>query len=119
MDSVTTELRQPRHADYKACGGCPLEASLEMIGGKWKGVILYHLLEGTHRFSGLQRAIGDVSPRTLTKQLRQLEGDGLVARTVYPVVPPKVEYALTEKGETLRPILLALHGWGQAHAVAR
>lgn len=126
MDSVSDPeaqpkpaLRQARHADYKACNGCPLEASLEMIGGKWKGVILYHLLDGTHRFSELQRAIGDISPRTLTRQLRELESDGLVGRRVYPVVPPKVEYALTPGGQSLRDILLALHRWGVDHAVPR
>lgn len=118
MDTVTNiPRRQARHSRYDACDGCPLEASLEMIGGKWKGVILYHLLEGTHRFSALQRAIGDISQRTLTRQLRELETDGLIARTVYPVVPPKVEYDLTPSGESLRAILLALYDWGLQHAL--
>ena len=118
MDTIPAPpLRQARHPRYDACDGCPLEASLEMIGGKWKGVILYHLLDGTHRFSALQRAIGDISQRTLTKQLRELESDMLISRKVYPVVPPKVEYELTPYGESLRPILLALHAWGLENAL--
>lgn len=90
-----------------------------MIGGKWKGVILYHLLDETYRFSALQRAIGDISPRTLTRQLRELEADSLVNRVVYPVVPPKVEYSLTASGASLKPILLALHQWGLDHAMPK
>ena len=114
---TSTLYRQPRHADYTACEGCPLEAALEMIGGKWKGVILFHLLGGTHRFSELSRAIGDISARTLTKQLRELEFDALVAREVFAVVPPKVEYSLTERGRSLGPVLRSLHTWGEQHAV--
>ena len=114
---TSTLYRQPRHADYTACEGCPLEAALEMIGGKWKGVILFHLLDGTHRFSELSRAIGDISARTLTKQLRELESDALVARRVFAVVPPKVEYSLTASGNSLGPVLRSLHAWGEQHAV--
>lgn len=118
MDTIIAgPARQARHPRYHADDGCPLEASLEMIGGKWKGVILYHLREGTLRFSALQRAIGDISQRTLTRQLRELEADRLVSRTVYPVVPPRVEYTLTPSGERLRPILLALHEWGLENAL--
>ncbi len=95
--------------------GCPVEAALELIGGKWKGVILYHLMEGTQRFGELKKQIGSVTQRMLTKQLRELETDGLVARKVYAVVPPRVEYSLTLKGETLRPIILALRDWGVDH----
>lgn len=93
-------------------------AALEGIGGKWKGVTLFHLLDGVKRFNELQRDIGNVTQRMLTKQLRELEDAGLVHREVYPVVPPKVEYSLTTKGETLRPILNALKEWGEAHALA-
>ena len=94
-----------------------MEAALEVIGGKWKGVTLFHLLDGVKRFNELQRDVGNVTQRMLTKQLRELEDAGLVNREVYPVVPPKVEYSLTKKGETLRPILNALKHWGETHVM--
>ena len=90
---------------------------MEVIGGKWKGVTLFHLLDGVKRFNELQRDVGNVTQRMLTKQLRELEDAGLVNREVYPVVPPKVEYSLTKKGETLRPILNALKHWGETHVM--
>ncbi|MEM7751476.1 MAG: helix-turn-helix domain-containing protein [Pseudomonadota bacterium] len=96
-------------------GVCPVEAALERIGGKWKGVALYHLLDGPLRYNELKRQVGNVTQRMLTKQLRELENDGLISRQVFPVVPPHVEYSLTEQGQTLRPILLALRQWGQAY----
>lgn len=94
---------------------CAVAAALDVIGGKWKGVALYHLLEGTKRFNQLKRDVGDVSQRMLTKQLRELESDGLIQRKVYAVVPPKVEYSLTPKGETLRPLLEFLRNWGEIY----
>ncbi|MEP2990009.1 MAG: helix-turn-helix domain-containing protein [Parasphingorhabdus sp.] len=103
------------HNDHSCADGCPVEAALETIGGKWKGVILFHLLKGTKRFSELQREMGSVTQRMLTKQLRELENSGLVNRKVYPVVPPKVEYSLTSKGITLEPILNSLKKWGETH----
>lgn len=119
MDTVETTKseptaigRQKRFADYECNQGCPVEAALEMFGGKWKGIVLYHLLDGTLRFNQLKKHIGAVTQRTLTKQLRELEADGLVHRKVYAVVPPKVEYSLTPLGESLRPIVLALRDWG-------
>jgi DNA-binding HxlR family transcriptional regulator len=108
--------RVQRFPDYDCSEGCPVEAALEIIGGKWKGLALYHLMDGTKRFSELKRLSGAVTQRSLTKQLRELEADGIVTRTVYPVVPPKVEYALTAKGQALAPILLALKAWGESHA---
>ncbi|MEM7477184.1 MAG: helix-turn-helix domain-containing protein [Planctomycetota bacterium] len=96
---------------------CPVEATLELIGGKWKGIVLYYLLDGKLRFSELKRQIGCVTQRMLTKQLRELEESGLVNRTVYAEVPPKVEYELTAAGESLEPILLALKQWGESHAL--
>ena len=95
--------------------GCAVEATLAVIGGKWKGVALYHLLEGTKRYNELKRDVGSVTQRMLTKQLRELERDGLIVRKVYPVVPPRVEYSLSEKGRTLEPILLALRDWGMSY----
>ena len=104
-----------RFERYDCSRGCPVEATLERIGGKWKGVALYHLLEGTKRYNELKRDVGNVTQRMLTKQLRELETDGLIVREVYPVVPPRVEYSLSEKGRTLEPILLALRDWGEKH----
>lgn len=95
---------------------CPVEATLDVIGGKWKVVILFHLThDGTHRFAELRRKIPGVSERMLTQQLRELEEDGIVHREVYAEVPPKVEYSLTEYGKTLRPITEVMCEWGQRH----
>ena len=101
-----------RNREYSDIPGCAMEASLKIIGGKWKGVVLFHLLDGPMRFNELGRKTLGVTPRLLVKQLRELEEDGLVERTVYPVVPPKVEYALTEEAQTLAPLLRALDQWG-------
>lgn len=103
------------HKVYDCSPGCPVEATLEKIGGKWKGVVLYHLLEGVHRFSELRRKLPNVTQRMLTKQLRELEDAGLVLRTVYAEVPPRVEYCLTDLGQTLRPVVVALKTWGDTH----
>ena len=107
---------ETRHVSYEL-PACPVEATLELIGGKWKGIILYYLLDGRMRFSELKRRIGCVTQRMLTKQLRELESTGLVERIVYAEVPPKVEYKLTEEGKTLQPILISLKQWGDAHAL--
>ncbi len=120
MDTVKISAadRRQRHDAYDCSDGCPVEAALELIGGKWKGVALYHLMQASAvRFNALKRQMGDVTQRMLTKQLRELETDGLVKRKVYPVVPPKVEYSLTERGESLRPIIMALREWGQVNAL--
>jgi DNA-binding HxlR family transcriptional regulator len=94
---------------------CPVEATLDVIGGKWKALILFWLRDRVLRFGELRRHIPDVSERMLTQQLRELEAHGLVQRTVYPVVPPKVEYALTAYGRTLRPITDLMCEWGKKH----
>jgi len=91
---------------------CETELALEIIGGKWKLVILYNLLEGTKRFGQLKRAMPHITQRMLTRQLREMEEDGLISRTVYPEVPPKVEYSLTETGESLEPIVKQVDEWG-------
>ena len=101
-----------KHERYDCNFGCPIEACLEVVGGKWKGVILFHLFGGTQRFNALMRLMPDVTQRMLTKQLRELEADHIVARKVYPEVPPKVEYTLTEFGQTLAPILKVMQQWG-------
>lgn len=92
---------------------CHVETTLRVVGGRWKVLVLYHLLEGTKRFSELTRLLKGVSARTLSKQLRELEADGVVSRKVYPQVPPKVEYSLTATGRKLKPVLTAMHVWGE------
>lgn len=104
-----------RHENYHCNFGCPVEAAIEAIGGKWKGVILYYLSEDCDtpkRFNELRKLMPSVTQRMLTKQLRELESDGIVYRHVYAEIPPKVEYSLTEFGKTLSPILKALENWG-------
>lgn len=103
-----------RHSSY-AGGGCPVEAALEIIGAKWKGATVFHLLDGELRFSELRRRIPSVTQRILSKALREMEADGIVARTVYPAMPPQVGYRLTEKGERLRGAVLALAAFGRGH----
>jgi DNA-binding HxlR family transcriptional regulator len=94
---------------------CPIETTLAVIGGKWKVVILFRLQDGTRRFGELRRAIPGVSERVLAQQLRELERDGVVRRVVHPEVPPRVEYSLTDYGQTLRPITDLMCAWGKAH----
>jgi DNA-binding HxlR family transcriptional regulator len=95
--------------------GCPVEAALDLIGGKWKGVILYHLLKDKRiRFNELKRRLPTVSQRMLTNQLRELEKDGIVIRDVYAEVPPRVEYSLSKKGISLKTVVKSLENWGNA-----
>ena len=91
---------------------CPVESTLELIGGKYKALILWHLSEKTLRFSQLHREITGATAKMLTQQLRELESQDLIRREVFPVVPPKVEYSLTELGKSLMPILTAMRDWG-------
>ena len=90
----------------------PVETTLELIGGKYKALILWHLSAGKLRFSELRRCISSATPKMLTQQLRELESSHLVHREVYPVIPPKVEYSLTETGRSLMPVLVAIRDWG-------
>ena len=95
---------------------CPVEATMSKLGGKYKAILVYHLVEGgTLRFSELQRLVPQATAKMLSQQLRELEADGLVHREVYPVVPPKTEYSLTELGKTMAPIVQAMCDWGNAH----
>lgn len=94
---------------------CPVGATLDLIGGKYKALILWHLSEGTLRFSELRRAIKNATPKMLTQQLRELEAQDLISREVFPVVPPRVEYSLTELGRSLLPILVAMRDWGAGY----
>lgn len=96
------------------CKKCPVEETLKLIGGKYKILILWHLRSNKiMRFSELGRKIPDATPKMLTQQLRALENDNLIIRKVYPVVPPKVEYSLSEFGESMVPILESMYDWGQ------
>lgn len=104
-----------KHSHPQCQFRCSVEAAIEAIGGKWKGVVLYHLADGTKRFNELRRLIPSVTQRMLTKQLRELEQDGIILRQVYAEVPPKVEYSLTEFGQTLMPILKELEQWGNQY----
>jgi DNA-binding HxlR family transcriptional regulator len=94
---------------------CPIEQTLQVLDGKWTILLLRDLLIGTRRFGDLRRSLVGISPKTLTDRLRTLEEQGIVARTIYPEIPPRVEYALTEYGQTLRPVLEAMARWGITH----
>ena len=94
---------------------CPVETTLTIISDKWKVLILRDLMTGTKRFSELKKSIGNVSQKVLTSQLRQMEESGVVSRKVYPEVPPRVEYSLTDLGRSLKPILDAMQSWGEGY----
>lgn len=101
--------------EKKELPACPVETTLTLIGDKWKVLILRDLLSGTKRFGELKKSIGNVSQKVLTAQLRAMEESGLVNRTVYAEVPPRVEYSLTELGQSLKPILDAMWNWGEGY----
>ncbi len=98
-----------------ACPACPVETTLSLISDKWKVLILRDLMPGTKRFGELKKSIGTVTQKVLTAQLRQMEASGLLTRTVYAEVPPRVEYTLTDLGRSLRPVLDAMEAWGKAY----
>ncbi len=101
----------------KELSSCPVEVTLLIIGDKWKVLILRDLIKGTKRFGELKKSISSISQKVLTQQLRAMENDGLIERKVYAVVPPKVEYSLTELGLSLKPVLDAMHEWGEEYKV--
>ena len=107
-------MRKQRHAPADATLPCPIELALDVMGGKWKAVILYRLSGRVVRFTALKRELCRITQRTLTQQLREMEADGLVLRKIYAEVPPRVEYALTRRGESLLPALDALRSWSEA-----
>ena len=94
---------------------CPVATTVQLIGSKWKLLILRNLLERPWRFNELKRSLDGISQKVLTDSLRSMEEDGIITRTVYPEVPPHVEYALSEVGETMRPILMAMQEWGMEY----
>ncbi len=97
------------------CKSTPVGITLSVIGGKWKLLILWHLHEGSHRFSELMRQMNGITQKMLTQQLRELEQDKIISRKVFPEVPPRVEYALTPYGKTLEPVLRMMSSWGEKH----
>ena len=99
--------------DINSLPACPVETTLTLIGSKWKVLILRDLIDGKKRFGELKRSVGTVSQKVLTAQLREMESDGLLTRTVYPEVPPRVEYELTDLGNSLKPVLDSLWSWGE------
>ena len=99
--------------EIKNLPACPVETTLTLIGNKWKVLILRDLIPGTKRFGELKKSLGTVSQKVLTAQLRDMEADGLLTRTVYPEVPPRVEYTLTDLGMSLKPVLDSMWAWGE------
>ena len=104
---------------YDCTAGCPVEATLDLIDGKWKAVIIYHLLDDTIRFNELRRRLSRITQRMLTRQLRELEADGLIHREIYAEVPPRVEYSLTVLGRSLEPVVRTLWTWGNGYLSTR
>lgn len=109
-------MRKQRHQAYT---NCPVEAALDLIGGKWKSIILFRVMEETRRFNELRRLMPGLTQRMLTNQLRELERDGLIERKVYAEVPPKVEYSMTAFGKTLEPVLITLKQWAEVQMLPR
>lgn len=105
-------------APDQASPDCPVTYCLSMIGGKWKPVIIFCIANGIDRFGAMQRAVRGITKQMLTKQLRELEADALISRTVYAEVPPRVDYALTDKGRSVLPIIAEMRMWGQNHMPA-
>lgn len=99
--------------DYENLPACPVQTCLDFISDKWKILIIRDLLDGTKRFNELKKSLAPVTQKMLTQQLREMEEDGLINRKVYPVVPPKVEYSLTDLGLSLKPVIEAMKKWGQ------
>ena len=112
---LETNRQEDGVVNEKTLPACPVETTLTLISDKWKVLIIRDLLPGTKRFGELKKSIGSVSPKVLTSQLRQMEERGLLTRTVYPEVPPRVEYTLTELGHSLEPVLEAMRDWGEAY----
>ncbi len=109
-------MTKARHSRFDCNPGCPVEATISLIDGKWKCVILFHLQEqGTVRFNELRRRLPGITQRMLTNQLRELETDRLIERKIYAQVPPKVEYTVSALGSTLKPVLASLKAWGDAN----
>lgn len=109
-------MRKQRHQKYT---NCPVEAALDIIGGKWKSIILFRIMEETQRFNKLEKLLPRITRRILTVQLRELERDGLITRTVFAEVPPRVEYSITDLGKSLEPVLVELKTWAETYMPER
>lgn len=109
------EYRNDEMSDIADLPACPVETTAQLIGSKWRLLIMRDLLSGPKRFGELKRSVGNISQKVLTSNLRDMEARGLVVRRVYPEVPPRVEYLLTETGESLRPIIEAMWTWGETY----
>ena len=107
--------RRNKYGKNPNMDSCPVETTLDVIGGKWKGIILYHLMDGTKRFNEFKRLNPGITQFMLTHQLRELERDGIIHREVYKEAPPKVEYSLTEFGRTLEPLIVFMKTWGEGY----
>lgn len=114
LDSI-----EMRTATQLALDVCPVEVTVSVIGGSWKLTIIQILLQGTRRFGELRREVGDITDRVLTRQVRELEADGLVHREVFAEVPPRVEYSLTDWGRSLQPLVEMMDDWGHRWALAQ
>ena len=112
---LETNRQEDTAMEAKTLPACPVETTLTLISDKWKVLIIRDLLPGTKRFGELKKSIGSVSQKVLTSQLRQMEENGLLVRTVFPEVPPRVEYTLTELGQSLKPVLDAMWNWGEEY----
>jgi DNA-binding HxlR family transcriptional regulator len=110
LTQSTDTIREPVR---RALDACPVEVSIAVLGGAWKMTVVKYLLDGPMRYGELRRSVGPVTPRVLTRQLRELENDGIVTRTAYAEVPPRVEYSLTPQGLALQPFVATLNAWGK------
>lgn len=109
--------RRNKYGEHPDMQACPVETTLDVIGGKWKGIILYQLLDGTKRFNEFRRLNPGITQFMLTLQLRELERDGIIHREIYKEVPPRVEYSLTDFGRTLEPVIMSMKAWGESYKV--
>lgn len=112
---ICVEYRNDKAPDIEDLPACPVETTVQLIGSKWRLLIMRDLLDGPRRFGQLKASVGSISQKVLTTNLREMEERGLVVRRVYPEVPPRVEYELTAVGESLRPVMDALGAWGEAY----
>ena len=119
MLETIKEISNPTHISESVRLTCAVETTLKVIGGRWKVLILRELLVGMQRFNQLHRSLPGITQKMLTQQLRELAEDGIIHRQVYAQVPPKVEYSLTPLGESLNPVLQAMHEWGLQQPIAK